>query len=202
MTQNNRFEKALSIFRKNDGILRTGRAIHAGIHPSTLYQLRDMGKIERISRGVYRLTEMEPLYHPDFVIVATRIPNGVICLISALSFHELTTQIPHRVHVALPRGTEEPVCDYPPIQTHRFSETAFSTGIEIYNLDRVDVRIYSPEKTIADSFKFRNKIGIDTVVEALRMYRERKEFNIDDLMRYARICRVETTIRPYLEAIV
>lgn len=100
------------------------------------------------------------------VTVATRVPGGVICLISALAFHELTTQIPHEVHVALPRGAEKPRLDYLPIKTYRFTNEAFTEGVETHELDGVSVRIYSLEKTLADCFKFRNKIGLDTAVEA------------------------------------
>jgi predicted transcriptional regulator of viral defense system len=155
-----------------------------------------------VSRGVYRLADSEPLGHPDLVTVAARVPGGVICLISALAFHEITTQIPHEVHVALQRGAEEPRLDHPPIKTYRLTGQAFTTGVEIYELDGVSVRVYGPEKTLADCFKFRNKVGLDTAIEAVRFYRERKSIKVDDLMRYAAICRVGKIIRPYLEAIL
>jgi predicted transcriptional regulator of viral defense system len=189
-------------FKKHGGILRTAQALHEGIHPATLYALRDSGVLEVISRGVYRLADSPPLGNPDLVTVGARVPGGVICLISALSFHELTTQIPHEVHVALPRGAEEPRLDHPPIKTYRFTGEAYTEGVEIHKLDGVIVRIYSPEKTLADCFKFRNKVGLDTAVEAVRFYRERKRVKVDDLMRYAGICRVKKIIRPYLEALL
>ena len=176
--------------------------MRAGIHPSTLYAMRDAGSLEVVSRGVYRLAGSEPLGNPDLVTVATRVSGGVICLISALAFHEITTQIPHEVHVALQRGAEEPRLDHPPIKTYRFTGQAFTAGVEIHELDSVSVSIYSPEKTLADCFKFRNKVGLDTAVEAVRFYRERRSVKVDDLMRYATICRVEKVIRPYLEAIL
>jgi predicted transcriptional regulator of viral defense system len=164
--------------------------------------MRDAGSLEMVSRGVYRLAGSEPLGNPDLVTVATRVQDGVICLISALAFHEITTQIPHEVHVALQRGSEGPRLDYPPIKIYWFSGQAFIAGVETHELDGVDVRIYSPEKTLADCFKFRNKIGLDTAVEAVRFYRERRNVNVDALMHYAAICRVEKVIRPYLEAIL
>ncbi len=164
--------------------------------------MRDRGILEIVSRGVYRLAGSPPLGNPDFVTVSTRIPAGVICLISALAFHDLTTQIPHEVHLALAGGSEEPRLDHPPLKTYRFTGEAFSEGIEIHELDGVKVRIYSPEKTIADCFKFRNRIGLDTVVEAIRFYRERRRMRVDDLMRYASICRVAKVIRPYIEALL
>ena len=197
-----RFDRAVGIFKKHGGILRTAQALRAGIHPGTLYAMRDSGALEAISRGVYRLANSPPLGNPDLVTVATRVPGGVICLISALAFYELTTQIPHEVHVALPRGAEEPRLDHPPIKTYRFTGEAFTEGVEVHELDGVSVRIYSPEKTLADCFKFRNQVGLDTVMEAVRFYRERRSIKVDDLMRYAGICRVKKIIRPYLEAIL
>ena len=200
--QGSRFDRAVSVFKKHGGIIRTALALRAGIHPSTLYAMRDAGTLEVVSRGVYRLAGNKPLGNPDLVTIATRVPNGVFCLISALAFHEISTQIPHEVHVALPRGAEEPRLDHPPIKTYRFSGEAFTEGVETHELDGVSVRIYNPEKTLADCFKFRNKVGLDTAVEAVRLYRERRIIKVDDLMRYAAICRVEKIIRPYLEAIL
>ena len=197
-----RFDRAVEVFEKHGGILRTSQALGSGIHPSTLYTMRDSGVLDTVSRGVYRLSSIPPIGDPDLVTIAIRIPAGVICLISALAFHELTTQIPHEVHVALPPGAEEPRLDYPPFRTYRFTGQAFTEGVEIHDLDSVSVKIYNPEKTIADCFKFRNKIGIDTAVEAIRLYRERRTIRIDELMRYAKICRIEKIIRPYLEAIL
>ncbi len=197
-----RFERAVAVFKKHGGILRTAQALRVGIHPGTLYAMRDSGALEVVSRGVYRLADSSPLGNPDLVTVATRVPGGVICLISALAFHELTTQIPHEVHVALARGAEEPRLDQPPIKTYRFTGEAFTEGVETHEIDGVSVRIYSPEKTLADCFKFRSKVGIDTAVEAVRSYRERRTVKVDDLMRYAAICRVQKIIRPYLEALL
>lgn len=197
-----RFDRAVAVFKKNGGILRTSQALREGIHPSTLYTMRDGGMLEVVSRGVFRLAGSEPLENPDLVTVATRVPSGVICLISALAFHQITTQIPHEIHVAIQRGAELPRLEYPPIKIYWFKDQAFTAGVDTHKLDGVDIHIYSPEKTLADCFKFRNKIGLDTAVEAVRFYRERKSVNVDALMRYAAICRVEKVMRPYLEAIL
>jgi predicted transcriptional regulator of viral defense system len=164
--------------------------------------MRDDGTLEVVSRGVYRLTDSEPLGNPDLVTVATRIQSGIICMISALAFHEITTQIPHEVHVTLQRGAETPRLDYPPIALYWVSDIAYGAGVETHELDGVNVHIYSPEKTLADCFKFRNKIGLDTAVEAVRFYRERKIVNVDAILHYAKICRVEKVMRPYLEALL
>lgn len=198
----NRFQNALAVFKERGGMLRTSEAIYSGIHPDTLYTMRDAGILEKVSRGVYRLADGLPLSNPDLVTVAKRVTNGVICLISALAFHDITTQIPHEVHVALPRGAEEPRLDHPPIHTYRFTGKSFTDGVMIHELDSVPVRIYGPEKTLADCFKFRNKIGLDTAVEALRLYRERQSVRVDEIMHFASICRVTKIMRPYLEAIL
>lgn len=134
--------------------------------------------------------------------VTLRVSNAVICLVSALAYHEITTQIPHGISIALPRQSRPPSLDYPPLEVHRFSGQTYSAGIETHQIDGVSVKIYSPEKTLADCFKFRNKIGMDLVLEALRLYRARRKFNLGELLKYARICRVEKVMRPYLEATV
>ena len=197
-----RFDRAFTIFKNHGGILRTAQALRSGIHPGTLYTMRDSGVLEMVSRGVYRLADSTPLSNPDLVTVATRVPGGVICLISALAFHEITTQIPHSVYMALPRGAEEPRLDHPPIKTYRFTGKAYTEGVEPHEIDCVIAHIYSPEKTLADCFKFRNKVGLDTVMEAVRFYRERKHVKVEDLMRFATICRVTKIIHPYLEALL
>jgi len=195
-------EQARRLIKQKGGIIRTAEALRAGIHPRTLYQLRDNGILEKLSRGVYRLADQPPLSNSDLVTVALRIPQAVICLISALYFHEITTQIPHTVSIALRRGAESPRLDYPPVSIHRFSEATLTAGIEEHRIDGVTVRIYGPEKTLADCFKFRNKIGMDVVLEALKHYKERKSFKGDLLLRYARVCRVEQVMKPYLETTV
>lgn len=177
-------------------------AVQAGVHRRTLYALRDDGVIEQLGRGLYRLAEAAPLGHPDLVAVARRAPSGVICLLSALAFHSLTTQIPHEVYLAVPRDAEPPRIDYPPVRVFRVSATAFAEGIETHDLDGVPVRIYSREKTLADCFKYRTTVGLDTAVEAVRRYREQGRVNADAILRAARACRAENVMRPYLEAIL
>lgn len=188
------------IFRSCGGQLRMSEAIERGISRYMLYALRDKGVIERISRGVYRLVELPPFSNPDLVTVGLRFPNAVICLVSALAYHEITTQIPHSVSVAVPRESRQPSLDYPPLRVHRFSDLAFRAGIEEHSIDAVPVKIYSPEKTLADCFKFRNKIGMDVALEALKLYKARKPFHLEALLHYARVCRVEKVMHPYLEA--
>jgi predicted transcriptional regulator of viral defense system len=188
-------------FRKHGGILRTREAVRLGIHPRTLYELRDRGELERVGRGLYRLSSAPPLTNPDWVAVAMRAPRSVICLISALAHHGLTTQVPHSLDLAIPSHGQVPKVDALPIRVFWYSEPAFSAGVEVIRIDEVPVRIYSAAKTLADCFKYRNKIGLDVAVEALRRYRERnKKPDVRQVMHYARICRVERIMRPYLEA--
>lgn len=193
-------EQAEEIFRKNGGQLRMSEAIDHGITRYMLYSLRDKGIIEQISRGVYRLAELQTISNPDLVTVSLRFPRAVVCLISALDYHDITTQIPHVISVAAPRNTRTPSIDFPPIQVHRFSDETYKSGVETHEMDGVSVKIFNPEKTLADCFKFRNKIGMDVVLEALKLYKERMKFNIPKLQKYAGICRVEKVMRPYLEA--
>lgn len=193
-------KKPEDIFRACGGQLRMSQAIAQGISRYMLYALRDKGVIEAVSKGVYRLVELPPISNPDLVTVSLRFPNSVICLVSALAYHEITTQIPHSVSVAVTRESRRPSLDYPPLSVHRFSGLAFRSGIEEHTIDGVVVKIYSPEKTLADCFKFRNKIGMDVVLEAMKLYKARKQFNIEALLKYANICRVEKVMRPYLEA--
>lgn len=177
-------------------------AIRRGISRYMLYKLKDEGVIEQISRGVYRLKDLPPIGNPDLVTVSLRYPNSVICLISALAFHGITTQIPHSVSVAIPRGSRAPYLDYPPVQPHQFSGNAYTAGIETLQIDDVPVKIYNMEKTLADCFKFRHKIGMDIVLEAFKLYRERKETDLTRLIKYGKICRVYRAMVPYLEALV
>jgi predicted transcriptional regulator of viral defense system len=195
-------ERAKRIIQERGGLVRTAEAIRAGIHPRTLYALRDTGVLEQISRGVYRLAAQSPMSNPDLVTVAVRFPKSVVCLVSALAYHGITTQIPHSVSIAIDKGSESPRIEYPPVSVYRFSGESLSAGIEEHTIDGAAVRIYDPEKTLADCFKFRNRIGMEIVLEALRLYKTRKRFNIEKLMEYARICRVEKVMRPYLEATV
>lgn len=194
-------QRAITAFRQAGGTLRTREALDAGVHPRTLYALRDTGELIQLTRGMYRLAEMEPLSHPDLSTACKRVPQGVVCLISALAFHELTTQIPHVVHLAIPRTARTPNLEYPPLQVYRYSGKAYEVGIQSLNRDGIEIRIYNPEKTIADCFKYRHKIGLEIAMEALRSYRNRRGARLQRVLEYARVCRVEQVIRPYLEAI-
>ncbi len=194
------FSRAASVFRKHGGVLRTMEALRLGVHPRTLYAMRDAGLLERLGRGLYRLADLPPLGNPDLFAVALQVPDGVLCLISALSFHEITTQIPHEVYVALRRGAEPPRLEHPPVRVFWFTGKAFAEGIETHELDGVTIRVYGAAKTVADCFKYRNKLGLEMALEALKTYLHEKRGSPDELLRFARVCRVEKAMRPYIEA--
>ena len=194
-------EKAATLFREAGGVLLTRQALGKGINPRTLYAMRDRGLLEKMSRGVYHLCDVPLSGSEDLISVISRIPRGRICLISALSFYGLTTQIPHFVYCAIPRGSFQPRIDSPPVQCFRFSDASYEAGVDYHEMSGVSVAIYNPEKTLADCFKYRHRIvGMDTVLEALRLYRERMPLRVNAIMEYARICRVEKILTPYLEA--
>jgi predicted transcriptional regulator of viral defense system len=195
--------KARQVFSKHGGMLRTSKALQLGIHPRTLYTLRDTGGIERVGRGLYRLSTAPPLSSPDLVPIAIRIPRAVVCLISSLAHHGLTTQVPHSVDIALPSHAQIPKIDGVPLRVFWYPEPSFRAGVDVVTVDKVPVRIYSPEKTIADCFKYRNKIGLDVAIEALRTYRERRRKpDFQSLTKFAQINRVQKVMRPYLESIL
>jgi len=201
-TESRAIKRARELFSPQSGMFRVSEAVKAGVHPRTIYTMRDKGLIARLGRGMYRFADVPATGNPDLATVAMKIPKGVICLISALSYHEITTEIPHEVYLALPRGAEPPRLDYPPLRIFWFSGPAFEEGIDHHDVDGIPMKVYNPEKTLADCFKYRNKIGLDVVLEALKFYRQRKRFQVDELMYYARACRVEKIMRPYVEALL
>lgn len=195
-------EAVRRLCRRQGGTVRTSQLLRAGVHPRDVYALRDAGFLEPLARGLYRLAGLPPLSNPDLVTVALKVPEGVVCLVSALAFHQLTTQIPHEVSIAVPRGTEAPRLRFPPIKVFWFSHPAVTEGIEVHEMDNARVRVFSPEKTVADCFKYRNKIGLEVALEALKLYRGRRRMKVDLLLKYAALCRIERIMRPYIEAIL
>ena len=201
-TSKEKIRKALRVFKDRGGILRTSEAISAGIHPRTLYKLRDDGYIKKLDRGLYKLSDDPPLSNPDISIVSARVPNAKICLLSALDFHEMTKEIPHKVHIAIARTQRDPKIDYPPIEVYRFTDESFTEGVEKHEIDGQTIQVYNPAKTIADCFKFRNKIGKEIALEALKSGLEQKNIEVKEILKYAKICRVENIMKPYLEAAI
>jgi len=187
---------------RNSGILSTGEVRSLGIHHEYLRQLCAEGKLVRVGRGRYMLPDAEVTAHHGLAQAGKAVPKSVICLLSALRFHEIGTQAPHQVWVAIDRRAARPQVKHLKMRIVRFSGKALTEGVDEHNIEGVPVRIYNPAKTVADCFKYRNKIGLDVALEALREVVRFRKCTIDDLWRYAKICRVTKTLRPYMESIV
>lgn len=194
--------QALAAFRERGGTLRTGQALDAGIHPATLYRLAAEGQVTRLTRGLYRLASAEEFSDPDLAVVAAKAPDAVVCLVSALAFHELTTQVPRTVQLAVPRGNYAALrLRSPPVTVYRFDPITFDEGIESHSVDGMVIRVYCVARTLVDCFKYRNKIGLDVAVEALRLARTRKRVTNQEILQFARLLRQERVMGPYLEAV-
>lgn len=180
--------------------LRTRDLTEAGIPRVVLTRLSQSGQLEKIGRGLYRLPNAALSEHEGMTTVALKAPQAVFCLLSALQFHELTTQLPREQWIALPRGVQPPKLQYPSIKRMQFTGNAYSEGIETHCIDKISLNVYSIAKTIADCFKYRNKIGIDVALEALKQARQENRVSASELWHYAKVCRVSNVMRPYLEA--
>lgn len=187
---------------ENHGFVTTRDVVQAGIHNQVLTRLVRDGTLERVARGSYRLPSAQVTEHHGLVLATLAAPQGVVCLLSALGFHELGTQLPPEVWMAIDRRVRQPKVDYPPIQFVRFSGSALEVGVETHRLEGVDVRITSVPKTIADLFKYRNKLGLDVALEALKEGWHDRRYTLDDLHVAARACRVDRVMRPYIEAVI
>lgn len=200
----------ISVVKAKDAKLINSRSIVTardfqaqGIPREYLARRHRSGQFERIARGIYRQPEAEVTEHHDLAVAALCVGRGIVCLISALQFHELTTQIPHEVWLTIDRKAHRPqITGGTPLRIVRFSGAALEEGIEEHVLEGVRVKIYNPAKTVADCFKYRNKIGVDVAIEALRDVWRKRQASVSELMHYARVCRVANVMRPYLEAIV
>jgi predicted transcriptional regulator of viral defense system len=195
-------ELAKKIFRQNHGILRASNAIRLGVRKHVLYELYQSGELVKEGRGLYSLSNMEPLGNPDLIHVSLLVPKGVFCLISALYFYDLTTQIPHWIYVALPNNILKPRIDYPPLKVFWMLPKPYSAGIDEIIMDGLKVKIYNREKTIADCFKFRKRIGEDIALEALKDYLGQPQADIHQLMNYAKVNRVERIMIPYIKSLI
>ena len=172
-----------------------------GFPRGQLYHLLEKGLVERQARGIYVASKHPHTAEHTLAQVAKRIPGGVLCLLTALRYHEMTTQAPAEVWIALPEKARKPKLDYPRLRVTRFSGAALTEGIETHRLENVDVHVYSAAKTVADCFKYRHKVGIDVAVEALRDFSRRHRGGATELARFARVCRVTRVMQPYLDAI-
>jgi predicted transcriptional regulator of viral defense system len=173
----------------------------AGISRSALSRMVAGGQMLRVARGLYAMPGYQGGEHSALVTVAQRAPQVLFCLLTALRIHDLTTQAPFEVWIAIGNKDHPPRLDYPPLRTMRFSDEALKAGVQTHRLEGVALRVTNVAKTVADCFKFRNKIGLDVALEALREARRSRKASADDLWRYAKINRVANVMRPYLEAI-
>ena len=200
MPQPTQTQRVLELARQR-GLLRS-RDLQAVDAPRVmLTRMTASGQLEKVGRGLYRLPQTQMSEDESLTAIAIKVPQAVFCLLTALQFHGLTTQLPRQVWLAMPRGSHAPRIDYPPIRMVQYSGQSYSQGIEVFKRDQVLLRVYSVAKTVVDCFKHRSAIGLDVALEALREARAGQRASADELWRFAKICRVANVMRPYLEAI-
>lgn len=199
--QNTTHQQCVLDLLQQQGLLRASDLDAIGVPRVVLSRLTASGQLERVGRGLYRLPGSTASEHESLVTVAVKVPQAVFCLLTALQFHELTTQLPRQIWIAMPRGSHVPGIGYPPLKMVQMAGDTYSAGIEEHERDGIKLRVYGIAKTVADCFKHRNKIGLDVALEALKEVRAKRKASADDLWRYAKICRVANVMRPYLEAI-
>lgn len=181
--------------------LRSRELVHAGLTRSELSRMVASGRLLRVARGLYAAPGYQPGEHQALVAVAKRAPRALFCLLTALRFHDLTSQAPFEVWIAIGNKAHPPRLDYPPVRALRYSAESLAAGVEQHRVEGTAILVTSVAKTVADCFKFRNKIGLEVALEALREARRSKKVSADELWRYARINRVANVMRPYLEAV-
>ena len=199
-SQTSKADKVLKLASKA-GVLRPRDLDPYGIPRTYLTRLCAAGKLQRIDRGLYVLPGSGATEHHSLAEACKRVPKGVVCLLSALRFHELTTQAPFEVWLAIGEKAWRPRLEYPPLRIVHFSKAALNAGVEEHQIEGVKALVFSPAKTVADCFKFRNKIGLDVAIEALRECQRARHCTMDELWHYAAICRVRNVMRPYLESL-
>lgn len=194
-------QRVLKLFEKTTTI-RASDLKAKNIPRSVLARMVASGLLEKVSHGLYRQLNTPMSEKEEMVNIALRVPQAVFCLFTALQFHELTTQLPREIWIAMPQGCHKPKIDYPPIQIIRPTKKIYDEGIDIVIVDQVPIKIYNPAKTVVDCFKYRNKIGMDVAIEALKDALHQKKVTSDELYRFAKIERVVKIILPYMEAIL
>lgn len=187
---------------RHQKLLNAADVREQGLTPQLLIKLHRSGKLERVARGLYSLPGNQPTEHQSLIEVCRRVSRGVVCLLSALQYHEIGTQLPHEVWLALPYAAQTPAIDYPPLRIVRLRGPAYAEGIETFTEDGSPLRVYNLDKTIADCFKFRHKIGLDVALEALKDAWQQRKLNLDRVARFAQVNRVSKVMQPYLETVV
>lgn len=195
------FQRTLRLVRQH-GLLRARDLAHEGIPRIVLTRLLERGDLERAARGLYCVAGADATRRDSLVTVSCKIPNAVFCLPTALQFHGLTSQLPRQVWIALPRGSHTPRIDYPPLKMVQYANQSFEAGIEVHTREGIEIRVYSPAKTVADCFKHRHRVGLDVALDALRDAWTKRKASADDLWHFASINRVANVMRPYMEAIL
>jgi predicted transcriptional regulator of viral defense system len=194
-------QKVLEVAQRQ-GVLRPLDLDRHGIPRVILRRMEASGQLTRLSRGLYSLPNPDVTEHRSAVEVSKKVPKGVVCLLSALRFHGLTTQNPHQIWIAIGEKARRPKLEYPPLRIMRFSEATLKAGVQTHVVEGLKIKVFNPAKTVADCFKYRNKIGLDVALEALReAWRERRATS-QELWKYAEICRVANVMRPYLESLM
>lgn len=199
---NRKYEKIKKIFKLYSGYARTKNMLDKGIHPRDIRSALEKGIITKVKNGLYKLVDIPVISNQSFIDVACAVPEGVICLLSALSYYELTTFNPSIISVAIYRKSWRPKIVYPPIEFYYFSKKQFEAGIDEIKIKGYKIRIYCPEKTICDCLRYRNKIGLDISKEGLSEYLKRKNRNLEKLLEYAEICRVKSLLQTWLNVMV
>lgn len=194
--------KVINFLKRKGGLASYAEIINAGFHKAILKAVLNSGQIQKIDRGLYRLSDGSTLSSPDLVAVSIKIPKGIVCLLSALAFHEATNEIPHYVDIAIPRGAHANKMKYPPVRFYRFASNAWKAGIEEHEIEDHKIKVYNLAKTIADCFKFRNRIGADVARDALKVAVTEKGMKPKEIIQYAKICRVDSIVKPILEAMI
>jgi len=195
-------EQVVIELAKQMGTIRIKDLLERNIHPEFARRLVRKGLLVRSGRGLYVLADSEITEFHNFAIIGKRVPKGVICLTSALRFHNIGTQLPRKIWLALKKGSAQPHLSYPPVSIVRFSGPSFSEGIDEHQIEGVAVKIYNPAKSVADCFKFRNRIGLEAAIEAARECLREKKATSDEVYYYAKICRVWNIMKPYMEALL
>jgi predicted transcriptional regulator of viral defense system len=194
-------QKAIEFINQNGGLIRTRDALKFGIHRRTLYVLWDDGTLIQLTRGLYELANLDRPPRAELAEISKKAPNAVICLKSALALHELSDQKSQAIWVAVERKARKPVFESPPLKAYFFSGEMFYRGVQIRRIMNQAVRIYNAPKTVIDCFRWQKEVGLDTAIQAARTYLERTDARPSELIRYAKICKIENRVRPYLQAL-
>jgi len=199
---NKKDERIHKVFKKHKGFARTKDILAAGIHTRNIKRVREKEQVVQVKRGLYRLADIPLISNQGFIDLARAISGGVICLLSALSYYELTTFNPSVIAMAICRGSRKPKINYPPVEFYHFSKKQFEAGINKIKVKGHEIRIYNREKTICDCFRYRNKLGLDIAKEGLSEYLKRKDRDLEKLLEYAEICRIKPLLQTWLNAMI